>query len=93
VRDGYRVEARIVIWEGDNVLKVPVGALFRRDEEQAVYVLRGGKAVLQTVKLHKDHNNGIEAEVLEGLREGDQVVMHPGDKVKDGTAVVSRKER
>ena len=27
--DGYRIEARIVIWESDQVIKVPVGALFR----------------------------------------------------------------
>ena len=44
-----------------------------------------------TVKI--DHNNGLEAEVLEGLREGEQVLLHPGDKIKDGVAIVSRKEQ
>src|SRR5262249_46336073 len=76
--DGYRVEARIVIWESDNVLKVPAGALFCQSKEQAVYVRLDGKAVSRRVKV--GHNNGLEAEVLDGLKEGDEVVVHPGDK-------------
>ncbi len=91
LRDAYRVEARIVIWESDNVLKVPAGALFRQEKEWAVYVLAEGKAVLRTVQI--GHNNGLEAEVLGGLREGDRVILHPGDKIKDGVAIVSRKEQ
>jgi HlyD family secretion protein len=91
VLDGYRVEARIVIWESDNVVKVPAGALFRQDEQWAVFVVRDGRAILRPVKI--DHNNGLEAEVMEGLQEGDQVVLHPGDKIKDGITVVSRKQQ
>ena len=30
--DNYRAEVRIVVWQSDNVLKVPTGALFRRGE-------------------------------------------------------------
>jgi HlyD family secretion protein len=89
VRDAYRVEARIVVWEGENVLKVPAGALFRQGKELAVYLMADGKAVLRTVKI--GHNNGLDAEVLSGLRERDQVLLHPGDKIKDGVAIVSRK--
>ncbi len=35
--DAYRIEARIVISEADNVLKVSAGALFRHGEEWAVF--------------------------------------------------------
>ncbi len=90
MRDAYRVEARIVIWEGENVMKVPAGALFRQEKEWAVYVLEAGKATLRVLKI--GHNNGLEAEVLSGLKEGEQVVLHPGDKIKDGASVISRKE-
>src|SRR5690606_2831018 len=31
--DGFRVEVRIVVWEGEAVLKVPVGAVFRHGEQ------------------------------------------------------------
>jgi HlyD family secretion protein len=93
VRDAYRVEARIVVWEGKNVLKVPAGALFRKGKNKswAVYVVHNGKAELRELKI--DHNNGLDAEVLEGLEEGDQVILNPGDKIKEGVAVVSRKEQ
>ena len=32
-------------------------------------------------------SNGVEAEILAGLREGESVVVYPGDKVSDGTRV------
>jgi HlyD family secretion protein len=86
--DAYRVEARIIIWEGKDVVKVPSGALFRRESGQAVFVAEGGRAVLRRVKI--GHNNGLEAEVLEGLKPGEQVLLHPGDKVKDGVAIAPR---
>ena len=37
--DGYRVEVRVVIWSDDNVVKVPVGSLFRRGEGWAAFVV------------------------------------------------------
>jgi HlyD family secretion protein len=89
--DGYRVEARIVIWEGQNVCKVPAGALFRRGNGWAVFVLTSGKAILRTVEVGA--NSGLEAEIREGLDEGDQVVMHPSDRVQDGVAIVPRPVR
>jgi HlyD family secretion protein len=89
--DGYRVEARIVIWEGQKVRKVPSGALFRNGKGWAVFVIEEGKAVRREVEI--DHNNGREAEVLSGLEEGEQVVVHPGDKVKEGVAVAPRENQ
>jgi len=83
--DGYRVEARIITWESDGVLRVPAGALFRADDRWAVFAAEKGRARLR--KLEIGHMNGTEAEVLEGLDEGDLVVVHPGDTVSDGAAV------
>jgi len=34
--------------------------------------------------------NGLEAEILDGLAEGDQVVLHPGDQIEDGVEVRQR---
>jgi HlyD family secretion protein len=86
--DGYRVEARFIVWEQDNVLKVPAGAVFRRGDDRAVYRVTDGKAELRPVRIGQ--NNGIEAEVLEGLEEGAQVIVHPSDKIKDGVALAPR---
>jgi HlyD family secretion protein len=86
--DAYRVEARIVTWESDNALKVPSGALFRKGSDWAVFVLEKGKARLR--KLQVGHNNGLEAEVLDGLTEGEQVIVHPGDQIRDGVSAQAR---
>ncbi len=86
--DNFRVEARIVVWEKDSVVKVPAGALYRHNGDWAVFRLEKGIAKEQIFKVGR--NNPLEAEVLEGLQPRDQVVMHPGDRVKDGVAVVGR---
>jgi HlyD family secretion protein len=86
--DAYRVEARIVIWEKDEVLLIPAGALFRDRKEWAAFVVRAGQAQLQHVTV--GHRNGLDAQVLDGLQENDRVVVHPSDKVKNGVAVVPR---
>lgn len=86
--DGFRVEARIVIDQADGVLIVPTSALFRVGKENAVFVAKGGVAQQQIVQIGRQ--NGLEAEVLAGLNEGDQVVVHPSDQVEAGVAVRQR---
>ena len=83
--DGYRIEARIVIWESADVLQVPAGALFRQGESWAVYRIIDGKAAITTVNLRR--NNGEFAEVVSGLGDGDPVILHPGDRIEDATLV------
>ena len=83
--DNFRVEARVVVWESERVLKVPVSALFRRGDESAAYVLRGGRAVL--VPVEAGRSSGREVQVLKGLTEGDEVILYPGDRVSDGQRV------
>ena len=87
--DAYRVEARIVVWEADDVLKVPVGALFRSGGNWAVFAMVGGRARLTPVTA--GHSNGRETEVLSGLNMGDAVVLHASDKVADGVRIKLRK--
>ncbi|MCP4654223.1 MAG: efflux transporter periplasmic adaptor subunit, partial [bacterium] len=86
--DGYRVEVRVVIWERDEVLKVPTSSLLRAGDGWAVFAVEEGKAVLRPLEIGR--RNGLEAEVLSGLGEGDQVIVHPSDAVADGVAVMAR---
>ncbi len=86
--DGYRVEVRIVIWEREDAVKVPTSSLFRDGDDWAVFVVEEGRAARRTVSLGE--RNGLEAEVLEGLGEGDRVVVHPSDSIRDGVAVAER---
>jgi HlyD family secretion protein len=86
--DGYRVEAAIVEWESADVLKVPTGALFRDGDSWAVFVVSEGRAKLTHVTL--DHRNDNEAEVIDGLKQGDRVILYPGDRVEQGSRVEAR---
>jgi HlyD family secretion protein len=83
--DNFRVEGRVIVWESDKVLKVPVSALFRRGNESAVYVVRGGKAVL--VPVEAGRSSGSEAQITKGLNEGEEVILYPGDRVTEGQRV------
>lgn len=87
--DAYRVEARIVIWETDQVLKVPTGALFRTGQQWSVFVTQGNRAVLRPVEIGQ--RNDLEAELISGLSEGEQIVQHPSDKLHDGVRIAPRK--
>ena len=62
---GYRVEPRIVLWESDAVLRIPLSALFRQGEGWAVFVVENGRAVLRAVGVGRQ--NGLEAEITSGL--------------------------
>jgi HlyD family secretion protein len=89
--DAYRVEARIVIWEADSVLKVNAGALFRDEGGWAVYRIVNGRARLTTVAVGQ--SSGLETQITEGLNEGDKVVAYPGDQLHDGARVTLRQKQ
>jgi len=83
--DNFRVEARVVVWEEARVLKVAAAGLFRRGTEWAAFVVRDGKATLVPVKVGR--SSGAETQILDGLREGDEVILYPGDRISDGQRV------
>lgn len=85
VGDNFRVEARIIVWEASQTLKVPSGALFRHGQEWAAFVVADGHARLRPVKAGR--SSGTEVQVLEGLKEGEQVILYPGSRVQDGQRV------
>jgi HlyD family secretion protein len=88
IGDGYRVEVRIVLWEMQNVLKVPTSALFREGKQWAVYRLGEDHARRTIVGI--GHQTGQEAEITTGLAPNDRVIVHPGDTLRDGARVKSR---
>ena len=86
--DGYRVEVRIVVWEGRDVVKVATSALFRAGQQSAVYRVVEGRA--QRTPVEVGHRTGQEAEIATGLSAGDRVIVHPGDALKHGARVRPR---
>ena len=83
--DGYRVEARFVVWEREDALTVPASALFRRDDGWAVFVVEHGRARFRAVRLGQ--GSGLFSEVLDGLSRGEEVIVHPDDSVDAGVRV------
>lgn len=83
--DGFRVETRFVLWQGEDILQVPTNALFRYKEGFAVFIVQAEKAIRRTIEI--GHQNGLRAEVLSGLSEGDFVITHPNDAISDGVRI------
>lgn len=88
--DNFRVEVKIILWDGRDVLQIPQNALFRDNSGWAVFKVNDDKAEKTAVEIGK--RSRFNAQVLEGLSEGDQVISHPPNDLEDGSPVeVERK--
>lgn len=85
---GYRVVARLTVWESARALQVPIGALFRDKGSWSVFVVNQGR--LRMTKIEIGQMNQSDAEVLSGLVDGDQVVLYPNDQLRHESLVQSR---
>jgi HlyD family secretion protein len=86
--DGYRVEAQIITWQADDVLRVPNSAIFRGGAGWRTFVMDGRVARLRTVRTGQ---RGAEyTQVLDGLTAGEKVILFPSDLIQDGTRVRRR---
>ena len=86
--DGYRIEARLILWQADNLIQVPQGAVFRRGDGFAAFRIDDGVARLCPVEV--GHRGERNVEIIKGLAAGARVAVHPGDRIKDGVAVEAR---
>ena len=89
--DGFRVEARFILWQSDRALQIPNSALFRDNNEQrgwAVYRIKSDRLEKRAVKI--GHRNSLMAEVIEGLDENESVVAYLSNELKDGVKVEIR---
>lgn len=85
---GFRVETRIVVWEAEDTIIAPSSALFRDNGNWAVFVVEGDTAVLRSVT--PGRNNGLDAQILEGLSDGETVVLYPSAGLQSGAKVARR---
>ena len=86
--DGYRVEARFVLWHDDDVLQVPASSLFRVSDGWAVFVVENGRARRREVSVGR--RTGLAAQILDGVTLGEVVIIHPSDEVEEGRRVMQR---
>jgi len=87
--DAYRLDTRIVVWSGKNVLQVPISALFRCNQSSwCVFVVEQGKANQRQIQI--GYRSDRAAEVKQGLQVGEQVILHPTEQVKESIRVTPR---
>lgn len=85
---GYRVEARVVLWRSDDVLQVPLSALFNHEDGRAVFVVQAGRARLAPVEIGQRNPDAVQ--IVSGLEGGERVIVHPSNRVSAGTLVAQR---
>ena len=74
------------MWEDNNALQVPASALFREGAGWALHVVQQDRAVKRAVQVGQ--RNGLSAQILSGIDEGDRVIVHPDDRVREGVRVM-----
>lgn len=86
---GYQIDATFVLWSSNDALRVPIGALFRgADGKWHVFVIESGRAAERAISL--GHMNDEYGEVVDGLKEGDSVILNPNGAIADGVGVQAR---
>ena len=86
--DDFRVIVHVTVWKADDALTVPLGALFRKGDEWAVFLLGNGRAHTKVVQI--GHRNTRTGEVISGLSIGDEVVLHPSDRITEEVRLSER---
>jgi len=86
--DGFRVEARLVLWQADDVLQAPIGAVFRHGDGWGLYRIDSNRAKQIAVTL--GHRSEDAVEIKSGVDAGDIVAVHPGERVQSGARVEVR---
>ncbi|KQB96469.1 RND transporter [Loktanella sp. 1ANDIMAR09] len=86
--DGFAVFLRIIEWQTDDAVQVPLSALFKRRGDWAVFRAEDGTVTEQIISIGRQ--NAQFAEVLEGLEPGMHVVTHPNDQLMTGADIVQR---
>jgi HlyD family secretion protein len=87
--DAYRVDVKIVVWEGKEILQVPWSALFRCHKTNwCTFIVNHGKVQQQQVSIGQ--RSDLAAEIRQGVKQGDVVILHPTEQLKTGDRVSPR---
>ena len=73
--------------EHANALVIPANALLDEDEETTVYVVQNSEVVRRSVEVGIEENGRVE--ILDGLRDDDQVVVVGHSGLRDGSKVLA----
>ncbi len=93
LREGMYGSVTILLEPPDNKLVIPSSALHKHTEAGSaeIFVVHADRAQRQTIQIRRD--NGIRAEVTDGLSEQDQVVVSYSGSLEDGEPVIVESAR
>ena len=69
-------------------MQIPASALFRIKDGWAVFVMENETARKRNIEVGK--RNGLSAQIIKGLTEGEKVITHPDDTIEEGVTVKQR---
>jgi membrane fusion protein (multidrug efflux system) len=85
LKPGYLARVTVRLGERPGVLLTPVSSVVGSRDARAVYLVRGGKAERRLVRVGTA--SGEVVEILEGLAEGDSVVVAGAEQLRDGAEI------
>ncbi len=86
--DAFRVDGRIIVWEDSDALIVPTSAMFRNEDQWRVFAVEDDRAQARDITVGR--TTGLAAQVLDGVKETEIVIVHPSDRVTPGVRVRRR---
>lgn len=85
LRTGYTVDLTITTVDREEALVVPYEAVAEKEGQRRVYVVENGTA--RERKVETGLNTELYTEIKSGLKEGETVIVSPGDTLKNGDKV------
>ncbi|GAA0488573.1 hypothetical protein IRB23SM22_16080 [Alkalibacterium sp. s-m-22] len=83
---GFEIDVDIIVDSAENALVIPIEALnYNQDNEPYVYIVTDGQ--VSEVMIETGIQSDARIQVTDGLSEGDQVVLSPGEDLEDGAEV------
>jgi HlyD family secretion protein len=86
--DGFRIEGVFQLRENFDVLKVPLGAVYRKEGAWFVFRVKDGRALETKVELGSRNEHDIA--VVSGLTDYDLVILFPANRIENGVKVHTR---
>jgi len=90
LRPGYTVDLTITTKESKRATVVPYEAVIEKDKEQAVFVVKEGRARYTLVKTGP--GNELYLEVKQGVKKGEKVIINPPKNLRQGQTVKEKEK-
>ncbi|MCX7708769.1 MAG: efflux RND transporter periplasmic adaptor subunit [Clostridia bacterium] len=85
LKPGYSLDIKIITAVKNGIIKVPDSSVFEYKGSSHVFAVDNGKAVLRAVKKGLESDKHIE--ILEGLKEGETILVKPDNNIKEGAVI------